>query len=36
MDLAPVIETLQATLAPQMRKQAEEKLAEVCYFFQFF
>jgi hypothetical protein len=29
MDLAPVIEALQATLAPQMRKQAEDKLAEV-------
>lgn len=33
MDLAPVIEALQATLAPQMRKQAEEKLAEVRYYF---
>jgi hypothetical protein len=33
MDLAPVIEALQATLAPQMRKQAEEKLAEVRYLF---
>lgn len=29
MDLVPVIEALQATLAPQMRQQAEEKLAEV-------
>ena len=29
MDLAPVIEALQATLAPQLRQQAEEKLAEV-------
>lgn len=29
MDLAPVIEALQATLMPQMRKQAEDKLAEV-------
>ncbi len=29
MDLAPVIEALQATLAPPMRKQAEDKLAEV-------
>lgn len=29
MDLVPVIEALQATLMPQMRKQAEEKLAEV-------
>ncbi|UJR37907.1 hypothetical protein I4U23_030595 [Adineta vaga] len=28
MDLAPVIEALQATLVPQMRKQAEDKLAE--------
>jgi hypothetical protein len=35
MDLTPVIEALQATLAPQIRKQAEEKLAEVRYFFQF-
>ncbi|CAF3526399.1 unnamed protein product [Rotaria sp. Silwood1] len=30
MDLVPVIETLQATLAPQTRKQAEEKLAQFC------
>ncbi len=30
MDLAPVIEALQATLSPQHRKQAEEKLAQVC------
>ncbi|CAF4274887.1 unnamed protein product, partial [Rotaria sp. Silwood2] len=30
MDLAPVIETLQATLSPQLRKQAEEKLAQIC------
>jgi hypothetical protein len=29
MDLAPVIEALQATLSPQHRKQAEEKLAQV-------
>jgi hypothetical protein len=29
MDLTPVIEALQATLAPHIRKQAEEKLAEV-------
>jgi hypothetical protein len=29
MDLTPVIEALQATLVPQMRKQAEEKLADV-------
>ncbi|CAF3319814.1 unnamed protein product [Rotaria socialis] len=28
MDLAPVIESLQATLAPQLRQQAEEKLAQ--------
>jgi hypothetical protein len=33
MDLAPVIEALQATLVPHMRKQAEEKLAEVREFF---
>ncbi|CAF3715518.1 unnamed protein product [Adineta steineri] len=30
MDLAPVIEALQATLVPQLRKQAEEKLALFC------
>jgi hypothetical protein len=30
MDLAPVVETLQATLSPQLRKQAEEKLAQIC------
>lgn len=29
MDLVPVIEALQATLSPQLRQQAEEKLAEV-------
>ncbi|CAF1060914.1 unnamed protein product [Adineta ricciae] len=28
MDLAPVVEALQATLVPHMRKQAEDKLAE--------
>lgn len=31
MDLAPVIEALQATLVPQLRQQAEEKLAQVSY-----
>ncbi|CAF4975520.1 unnamed protein product [Rotaria sp. Silwood1] len=30
MDLAPVVETLQATLSPQLRKHAEEKLAQIC------
>jgi hypothetical protein len=29
MDLAPVIEALQATLVPQLRKTAEEQLAQV-------
>ena len=29
MDLAPVVQTLQATLAPQLRKQAEEQLSQV-------
>jgi len=33
MDLAPVIEALQATLSPQHRKQAEEKLAQVYFLF---
>ena len=35
MDLAPVVETLQATLSPQLRKPAEEKLAQVFFFFVF-
>ncbi|CAF0777814.1 unnamed protein product [Didymodactylos carnosus] len=30
MDLAPVIEALQATLLPQVREKAEEKLLEFC------
>jgi len=29
MNLAPVVEALQATLSPQLRKQAEEKLTQV-------
>ena len=29
MELGPVIEALQATLSHQLRKQAEEKLAQV-------
>lgn len=29
MDLAPVVEALQATLSAQLRKQAEDKLALV-------
>ena len=32
MDLRPVIEALQATLSPQLRKQAEEKLTQVLFF----
>jgi hypothetical protein len=32
MELAPVVEALQATLSPQLRKQAEEKLAQVHLF----
>jgi hypothetical protein len=35
MELAPVVEALQATLSPQLRKQAEEKLAQVPFFFIF-
>ncbi|CAF4075012.1 unnamed protein product, partial [Rotaria magnacalcarata] len=30
MDLAPVVETLKATLSPQLRQQAEEKLSQIC------
>ncbi|CAF1083384.1 unnamed protein product [Adineta steineri] len=30
MDLTPVVEALQATLSPQLRKQAEEKLTQIC------
>ncbi len=33
MELGPVIEALQATLSHQIRKQAEEKLAQVLRFF---
>jgi hypothetical protein len=32
MDVTPVIETLQATLVPHMRKHAEEKLSQVHLF----
>lgn len=32
MDLGPVVEALQATLSPQLRKQAEEKLSQVHFF----
>ena len=35
MELGPVVEALQATLSHQLRKQAEEKLAQVQFFFVF-
>jgi hypothetical protein len=34
MELGPVVEALQATLSHQLRKQAEEKLAQVRFFLQ--
>jgi hypothetical protein len=32
MELGPVVEALQATLSHQLRKQAEDKLAQVRFF----
>ncbi len=34
MELGPVVQALQATLSHQLRKQAEEKLAQVRFFLQ--
>lgn len=36
MDINSVVEALQATLSPQHRKQAEEKLTQVNFHFDYF